>query len=510
MRLTRPGLSAFCLGAVAAAGHVPLSLFPLTIAGLAGLIAVIASADTGRSAALRGWAGGSGWFLASLYWVVEPFLVEPEKTLWMAPFGLAGLCLGLAVFWGLASFVARAGRAGSPRRIASVVVALSLGELARGYLLTGFPWALPAYVWADTPVAQWSAWVGPFGLSALTFALSGLLAAALPGVGTAQQSARLRPHAGTTALMATLLTLILLLGGMIRQLGPLPPDKDVTIRIVQPNAPQHLKWRPDMAPVYFQRLLDGTGAPSANGTKPDLILWPETSITPWLNEAGPTFETIAAHLPPRTELVLGLRRYQGRRYYNSMILIDGSARPRALYDKEHLVPFGEYLPFGGLAAALGLHGLAAEEGGGYSAGQTRSLIGTARAGRFLPLICYEAIFPQEMSATDGARADWLAQLTNDAWFGQFAGPQQHLVQARFRAIEQGLPMLRAANTGISAVVDARGHVRQSIAMGQSGFIDAPLPGTLPRPPYSRSGDLGLLLLLLGMAGALLWRGRGQK
>lgn len=524
MRLSRPGLGAFCLGVMAATGQVPLSLFPLGVAGLAGLIAVVSVAGSARGAAFRGWLGGAGWFLGSLYWIVDPFLVEPEKTLWMAPFAVVGLSFGLALFWGLAALAGYVGKPGSGVRVIGVVLGLSLAELARGYLLTGFPWALVGYIWADTPVAQWAAWVGPFGLSAMTLALSGMLAVALLGLNKlrhrrpagrephrASDSAG-RPDAGCSdpkraAILALSTTLVLLFAGALRDAAPMPPDRGATIRIVQPNAPQHLKWRPELAKVFFDRLLNATTAPSQNGAPPDLILWPETAITPWLNDAGPTLEVIADALPPNAEIVLGLRRYEGRRYYNSLILMDGSARPSALYDKEHLVPFGEYLPLGNFAARLGLHGLASEEGGGYSAGSARTLITTATTGRFLPLICYEAIFPQEMASDSGARPDWLAQLTNDAWFGTFAGPQQHLAQARFRAIEQGLPMLRAANTGISAIIDARGHVRAAIPLGQAGFVDATLPGALPPPLYARTGDLPLLLLLLVTGGALFLRRR---
>lgn len=493
-------------GAIAALGQVPLSLFPVTLPGLSAVLLLGARARTPGRAFLTLWAGGSGWFLVSLVWVVEPFLVEPEKTLWLAPFGVTGLCLGLALFWGGAGWLAAwvAPRSGSGARLCVLVVALALAELARGTTLTGFPWALPAYVWADTPVIQWAALIGPYGLTAITLALAGCFAR-LAGRARKAGRAELR-----LALSVAAATGLLLGWGAVADRRATPPDRPATVRIVQPNAAQNLKWRDDMAPIFFARLLDLTAA-RPEGRSPDLVIWPETAIRPILSRAGPDLARIAASAPPGARVALGLRRMEGARFYNSLVLLEPDGWPAAVYDKIHLVPFGEYIPLGSVLGRLGLRGLAAEDGGGFSAGATRRPIEAGRAGRFLPLICYEAIFPEEIhpvASASASRADWILQITNDAWFGTFAGPQQHLAQARFRAVEQGLPVLRAANTGISAVIDARGHVRASLPLGRAGFLDAPIPAALAPPPYARIGDFPLSLLLLA-AIALVFRRVGK-
>ncbi|MDZ4096473.1 MAG: apolipoprotein N-acyltransferase, partial [Paracoccaceae bacterium] len=196
----------------------------------------------------------------------------------------------------------------------------------------------------------------------------------------------------------------------------------------------------------------------------------------------------------------------GMRGYNSMAVIGAGGATMALYDKHHLVPFGEYMPFGDLAAdVFGLKAFAAQTGNGYSAGPRAAVLDLGpRLGRVLPLICYEAVFPQDLRAAP-TRADWILQITNDAWFGTLTGPYQHLAQARLRAIEQGLPLVRVANTGVSAVIDARGRIVAQIPLGQAAYLDAALPGALTAPPYARWGEGPVLLMLAAFALALLTR-----
>jgi apolipoprotein N-acyltransferase len=200
-------------------------------------------------------------------------------------------------------------------------------------------------------------------------------------------------------------------------------------------------------------------------------------------------------------VALGVQRSEGLRYFNSLAVIGPDAVPRAVYDKFHLVPFGEYIPFGDLAARFGLSAFAAQAGNGYTAGPGAALLDLGDLGRVQPLICYEAVFPQDLRAVP-ARPDWLLQATNDAWFGQLSGPWQHLAQARMRAIEMGLPLARAANTGISAMIDARGRVVAALGLDRAGVVDADLPAALPVTPYARLGDLPVLLVLIGAMGAL--------
>ncbi|MEN8741649.1 MAG: apolipoprotein N-acyltransferase, partial [Phaeobacter gallaeciensis] len=207
-------------------------------------------------------------------------------------------------------------------------------------------------------------------------------------------------------------------------------------------------------------------------------------------------------------LLLGIQREEGGAYFNSAALISADGSAGQIYDKAHLVPFGEYVPFGDLMARFGFHGLASQAGAGYAAGPGARLMDLP-IGKALPLICYEAVFPQDVNAAPD-RPDMLVQITNDAWFGTRSGPYQHLVQARMRAAEQGLPMLRAANTGISGVIDPYGRLGPSLPLGEAGYVDVILPAALPATPYSGTGDWPVLILLLGLAGAALRRGGNMQ
>lgn len=481
----RKGLWAFLGGALAACGQAPLGLWPLTLLGFAGLFLLHRDAPTARQGARRAWLFGGGYFAVSLSWIVEPFLVDIARHGWMAPFALGLMAFGLALFWGAAGWAAARAFQGRAR-IAAFAVALGLAELARSYVFTGFPWALPGHVWIGTPVAQLAALGGAHLLTALTLALAGLAALSRAG--------------GRFAAAPPVLALALLGGvwgyGAWRLAPPLPtPFPSVTVRLLQPNAAQHLKWRPDMVPVFFNRQLAYTAADSTPA--PDLIIWPETAVPYTLERADTALDLIAEAAQGRPVL-FGIQRLDADGFHNSLAALDSDGQISHVYDKHHLVPFGEYMPLQGLFARLGIAGLAANDVYGYAAGPGPQVLDFGPAGRALPLICYEAVFPQDLRAA--TRPGWLLQITNDAWFGRLSGPYQHLAQARLRAIEQGLPMLRAANTGVSAVIDARGQLTDSLALNTAGFLTAPIPAALPPTPYARTGDwpMGLVYLVAGM------------
>ncbi len=483
----RRGLALAALaGAAAGLGQVPFSLVPVALAGLAAACLACIAASGWRAAARTGWAVGTGYFAATLNWIVEPFLIDLPRHGWMAPFALLFIATGFGGFWAAAFAAAhRAGRGSAWRTALAWAAALALAEWLRSTVLTGFPWALVGYVWSEGHGAILGAVAGPFGLTGLTLILAAGIAL----------TARRRPVAGAAALGAAW-GLPLALGAALLAVTPQPPPgPKVTVRLVQPNAPQERKWDPDHAATYYERALAFTAAPG----EPDLILWPETSV-PYLLEPGhPAFARIAKAAGGATAIV-GAQRLEGPLAFNSLAVLDPGGGIAQLYDKHHLVPFGEYVPLGGLASRLGLRGFAAREGFGYSAGPGPRLLDLGRAGTALPLICYEAIFPRGV-ANAPARPGWLLQITNDAWFGTFSGPYQHLAQARMRTIEQGLPMVRVANTGVSAVIDARGRIAASLPLGEAGFLDHALPPAMPPTPYARWGDLpalGALLLALGI------------
>jgi apolipoprotein N-acyltransferase len=484
-------------GLLAAAGHAPLGWALAAVAGLAGVIALAALAPSPGAAARRGWLAGTAYFAGSLFWIVEPFFIDAARDGWMAPFALVFVATGFALFWGAAAALGhRAGR-GPRSRAVAVALALVLAGFGRTYLLTGFPWALPAYVWTGSDVIQWVAWVGPHGLGLLT-----LLAAAAP-LALARPGARWAGAAAALALVA-----LLWAAGAWRAAAPLPaPRSDRMVRLVQPNAEQRLKWHPDHVHEFFRRQLELTAAPAAGPLA--LVVWPETAVPYLLENAAGALEAMRAAAGP-AQLVFGIQRYQDDEAFNSLAVMGPDGAVTAVYDKHHLVPFGEYFPGGAWSRRLGLAGLAQQlAGGGYAAGPGPSLLEVPGVGRVLPLICYEAIFPQDIFRAPG-RPDLMIQITNDGWFGRISGPYQHLAQARVRAIEQGVPMLRAANTGISAVIDARGRVLASLPLGAVGHLDAALPQPLPPTPYSRTRDVPAFLLVLCALGAMVPRRRAKS
>jgi apolipoprotein N-acyltransferase len=409
----------------------------------------------------------------------------------MAPFALIGIAGGLALFWAAAFSLARALWTASPARIVAFAAIWTLAEFARAYVLTGFPWALVGYAWVETPVMQMVALMGPHLLGFLTLA-----AAMLPGLGSLR-----------AAVLAGLLVGAGWGWGAWRLAQPLPERAPpVLVRIVQPNAVQREKWDPERHAEFRRRLLEGTRAAGA----PDVTIWPETAVPFVLGQAPGEQAEAAAAAGPGGRLILGIVRGDGEGWYNSLAVLEPGGMEQAVYDKHHLVPFGEYVPLTRLFGGLGRQGLAT--GSGFTSGPGPRLVTVPGLPPFLPLICYEAIFPQGLRVPEG-RAEWLVQVTNDAWFGTASGPYQHLAQARVRAIEQGLPLARAANTGVSAMIDPYGRVIASLGLGEAGYVDAALPGVLSITGYARLGDTPALIVsivLLGLTFTLFFDGSFLK
>ncbi|MGJ8617523.1 MAG: apolipoprotein N-acyltransferase [Sulfitobacter sp.] len=471
------------IGAIAAFGQAPYDLPLLMLAAMIGAVYLFNQAPTPRRAAWVGWAFGTGYFMHALQWIVSPFMVDVARHGWMAPFALVFLSAGLAIFWGAAFWGARKL---SPARAWPLILCWPAAELIRAYIFTGFPWAMPSQIVVGTLSGQALAWVGPYALTVWLVSVAVLF-------GTRAATARLR-MLQNTVFIGTVAVLIL------PPISDPIPLTDHTIRLIQPNAPQREKWDPEKIPVFYDRQLALSAAPPKDGgNAPDLVVWSETAI-PWaLDLAGSALTEIS--IAARAPVVLGVQRRGPSRFYNSLVVLGPGGEVAQTYDKHHLVPFGEYMPFGDTLAQFGIHGLAAREGDGYSAGPGAQLLDFGALGTALPLICYEAVFAHDVNAAP-TRPAFLIQITNDAWFGKAAGPRQHLAQARMRAIEQGLPMARAANTGISAMIDPYGRITASLPLNAAGFVDAPLPAPLPPTLYSRTGDLPLgLLLLIGLCAA---------
>ena len=480
----RRGLALLC-GLGVALGQVPFSLPPVALAALALSAWLALRSETARRAAWIGFFAGTGYFGLSLHWIVEPFLVEPEIYGWLAPFGFFFTATGFALFWALGFGVARRIASGGWPFVLAFGGCLAGAETLRSLILTGFPWALISTIWSEGPAAQIGAWTGPFGLTLITVLIAGWIAAFVR-----------RPVVGAILVVAGWLALSGI--GWLRPPAPETPADAPRVRLVQPNAPQDEKWDPELSWGFFERAQELTAA----GGPVDLIVWPETSLPFGVGtDDDPVFSGLA-DVAGGAPLVFGAQRIgDAGRYFNALMVLSPEGRITETYDKHHLVPFGEYVPLGDLASRFGLHGLAASEGMGYSAGPGLRSIDLGPLGRALPLICYEAIFPEEVGAAS-PRPDWMLQITNDAWFGTFAGPQQHLAIARMRAIEQGLPMMRAANTGISAAIDADGRVVASLPLGEAGALDAALPPSRDPTLYGRSGDWPAwmaMILCLGLS-----------
>ncbi len=467
-------------GAVAALGHAPFGLWWAALPAFALLIWIVAAAP--QRPGWLAWVGAAGYFGLSMHWIVEPFLVDAATHGWMAPIALILLAGGLAIFWALAAkLAARLGKDRGTRALALAAL-LTGAELLRGHIFTGFPWALPAYIWADTPLLGVVSLTGSYGLVFLTLliaALPALFRTAWPGFALAVVGVAGLYFAGQA------------------QLSQASADQQVLgkVRIVQPNVPQSEKWQRDKVPDHLERMMSLTGADPEAGQGADLVVWPEAAVVYPLGQAGGILAQAAriateAH-GTATEVILGINRRDAEdRWFNSLVTVAPNGIVQDMFDKVHLVPFGEYIPF----RIEFLRAMAASSGFGFTPGDTVRLIDTP-LGRALPLICYEGIFPRHLFRA-GARADYILLITNDAWFGTFSGPYQHFDQARFRAVEHRLPVVRAANTGVSAVIGPDGQVAGSLPLGEAGHLDAAVSSGGEPSFYSRTGDWPVLVILL--------------
>ncbi len=472
-----------------------------------------------QCAGLAGFWFGFGYFLTGLYWIAEAFLVEPWRHGWLIPFVMTLLPGGMALFFAAAAALAMLLWLPGAARVFALAIAFGLAEFARGHVLTGLPWNLIGYGLAATAATmQLAAVLGVYALSLLAVLLfaSPLAIFAPEGSGLAQ-----RKGAGLLALVLLLAFLLGIVWGERRLAGDDLATTGVRLRIVQADVDQANKWRPENSAEIFNDYLDltksGGGSPGLNGI--GLVIWPETAVPFLLAESSDALLAIGDLLPEGTTLLVGAVRLgeerdaQGRltsrRIYNSLLVIDDKAQILGTYDKIHLVPFGEYLPFQDFMERLGIMQLTGVRGG-FSPGSRPRLLSIPGAPPASPLICYEIIFPDDVTDKE-TRPGWLLNVTNDAWFGTSAGPHQHFHQAELRAVEQGLPVVRAANTGISAIIDPYGRVVAELGLGKEGVVDGLLPQALPPTPFARWGRLiEGLVLALAIAGWLALRVRRSR
>jgi len=487
--------AAIGLGIAAATILPPLHWLPLGFVGFTGLAWMLAGKSPLAAFAV-GWLFGLGHFSSSLYWIANALTIEWWRVGWMIPFAVLGLGALLGLFAGLAASATRALRLDGAALPFGLALFWALGEFARGHVLTGFPWNLIATAWlASDAIAQSAAVMGAYALSALS-----VLVFALPA-GLAHGS--WQPAAAGLALVA-----LAWAGGSWRLAqadATLLPD--IRLRLVQPNVPQALKWDPDARERNLEELIDLTR--SAGFETRTHTIWSETATAfPIWGDLPALAERraqVSAAVPPGGMLVTGAPRFAREasgeiRAWNSLHAMEPDGTIVATFDKFHLVPFGEYVP---LRDWLPVERIV-PGGIDFSAGPGPQLLAIAGLPIASPLICYEIIFPDNVVPA-GLRPGVLLNITNDSWFGRSAGPYQHFAATRLRAIEQGLPTIRAAGGGISAVLDAYGRPVALLGLGARGVLDSGLPIALPETFFARAGQaiFAALLALLAICAAAL-------
>jgi apolipoprotein N-acyltransferase len=512
-------LIAFLAGAGSTLALPPIDFWPAMFVTIPILVWLIDGASAGRwggilTAAGVGWWFGFGYFLAGLYWVGYAFLVDAKTFGWLLPFAVVALPAGLAVFTALGLALARSAWTSGSLRILTLAAALTTSEWLRGHVLTGFPWnALGYTLTGPLAFAQVASVVGLWGLTFLAVAVF-----ASPAV--LADDPRETPQAWIAPACAALALAALAIFGTIRLATTSTTYVDgVRLRIMQPNLPQDDKFNYSAKKAVMDRYITlsdrASGPQSAGARDVTHLIWPESAFPFLLAREADALADIAKLLSPGTVLITGAARgtdlapnAQTIHAYNSIYVIDRDGSILSVYDKLHLVPFGEYLPFQDFLESLGLIQLTKVRGG-FLPGDRRRVISVPRAPSFLPLICYEVIFPHDI-VPPGERPNWLVNLTNDGWFGISSGPYQHFQQARVRAIEEGLPIVRAANTGISAVIDPLGRVISSLPLGVEGVLDSSLPRRIEPPLYARLGDRPIAVVLAVAWIAILVRRRRSK
>jgi apolipoprotein N-acyltransferase len=492
----RRWLIAFVAGALSALAMAPFNAWPVLFLTFPTLVLLIDGAGVGRwggvgTAAAIGWWFGFGYFLAGLYWIGYAFLVDAPTFGWLLPIAVIGLPAALAIYSAFGVALARMLWTRGAQRILTLGAALTISEWLRGHLLTGFPWNAFGYALsAPLALAQAASLLGIWGLTFIA-----VVAFASPATLTDDRSETRRPWLPLT------LGIVILAGlggyGALR-LAHYPTQlvDGVRLRIMQPNLRQDVRFnyaaRQEVMNRYVALSSRSSGSQAQDTRAPTHLIWPESPFPFFLTREADALGQITNLLSQGTVLITGAMRLgdpanpENSGVYNSIYVIDHDGSIHAVYDKVHLVPFGEYLPFEPLLERLGLQELTKQRGG-FLASDRHRLLAVPGAPLALPLICYEIIFPGEIALTE-RRPGWIVNVTNDGWFGISTGPYQHFQQARVSAIETGLPLARAANTGISAVVDPVGRILNSLPLGSEGVLDAPLPRPIGAPIYVRLGD----------------------
>jgi len=483
----------------------PLYLVPLLLPAFTGLLWAAEDSAGPGSAFAAGWWFGFGFSAAGLSWIGSAFFVDVLQHGWMAPFAIAAMAAGMALFPAAAAALSRLvfdnRRLSGPGRVLVFAALWTATEWVRGWILTGFPWNLIGTVWVvSDAMIQLAAVTGVYGLSLLTVAV-----ASMPAVFVSSEQ---KAGSGLVPVIAVFTVLgVVWAGGQARLAGALEKTvPGVQLRLVQPNIPQALKWKRDLRLGHVKKQMEMSRAPiggTAGGVAPTHIIWAETSVPFALTHAPGLIKALAGVVPPGGLIIAGAPRTTApginpTRVWNSLHAIDSEGRIQGTYDKFHLVPFGEYVPLRGLFPA-GLFEKLTAGRRDFSAGPGLRTLDLPGLPPVSPLICYEVIFPGAVADPQN-RPQWILNLTNDAWFGLTSGPYQHFAAARLRAVEEGLPLVRVANTGISGIIDGYGRAVRQLGLGRAGVIEGPLPAALvDRTAFSKHGNrIPALILIMAL------------
>lgn len=496
---------ALVAGALSALAMAPFNAWPVLFLTFPVMVWLIDGAGAGRlrgvpAAAMAGWWFGLGYFVPGLYWIGYAFLVDASTFAWLLPFAILGLPAYLALFTAFGFALARLIWPRDASRVIALAATLTISEWLRGHVLTGFPWNSFGYALTEPlALAQTASLIGLWGMTFLSVAIFASPAVLIDGTSRGR-----RPWILPVAALVVLIAMGIF-GGARLASQPTRMVANVKLRIMQPNLEQDARFNYSAKEEVMRKYLtlsDRASGPQSTGVRDvNILIWPESAFPFFLTREADAMAQIADLLPKGTVLITGSVRapdlppgVRVTRAYNSIYVIDHDGSVLSVYDKLHLVPFGEYLPYQDLMEKLGFVQLTKVQGG-FIPGTVRRSMEIPNAPRALPLICYEAIFPGDVTTRDD-RPGWIVNLTNDGWFGISTGPYQHLQQVRMRAIEEGLPVVRAANTGISAVIDPLGRIVTELGLGLEGVLDSTLPAAIPPTIYARVGDLPIALVVL--------------
>ncbi|MES2607720.1 MAG: apolipoprotein N-acyltransferase [Pseudomonadota bacterium] len=491
-----PRMSAIILGALSTFSFAPLYFLPALFVSVWGLLRLLDNSQTSRQLFERIYSFGFGFFTTNLYWIGFSFCAIDLG--WVGIPAVLTLSAFLALFFVINGFFILPFAPFTIERRIAFAVGFAICEWLRGHILTGLPWNLVGSIWGaytwpylndiGLSILQITAWIGIYGLSFLTMLVVVLI------TGT-HRLCRIIALAGIIACA--------LFGGMrlMRTPTELLP---INLRLIQPSLDQRLKW---LSSSFERNLELQLGLSSLEAERPlAAIIWPEAAITTFLNESLELREILSSVAPKNGYIITGTPRREDGKVFTTLSVINENGDIPYHYKKSHLVPFGEYVPFKQYLPVEKLTSGTLD----YSESDGLRTLDVPGLPPFSPLICFEALFPGEVisKAVNTKRPLWLLNITNDAWYGVSAGPYQHLALVRIRAIEEGMPLVRVANNGLSAVIDPCGRVAHKLGLYDIGFIDFELPKALPTTLYNRIKEGAFwALLMVAFVGAILMRRR---